>query len=207
MYPAAFEYFAPRTRRRGARAAGAPRRRRQDPCRRAEPAADDEAADRQPALPDRRQPDRRAWRTPPSTAIAWSSARCAAMPICSPRRSCASTLPIMIDAANQTADVQVRNRGTLAGSLAHADPAGDWPAALMALDTTVTIAGRDGPRTPAARRLHRRRLHDADGIRRNDHRSVGGDSRGARAAGHIVKFEKTGRRFRGRQRRRSADGG
>ena len=54
--------------------------------------------------------------------------------------------PIMIDAASQTADVQVRNRGTLAGSLAHADPAGDWPAALMALDTTVTIAGRDGPR-------------------------------------------------------------
>ena len=56
-------------------------------------------------------------------------------------------LPIMSDAANQTADVQVRNRGTVAGSLAHADPAGDWPAALMALDTTVTIAGRGGSRT------------------------------------------------------------
>ena len=56
-------------------------------------------------------------------------------------------LPIMFDAANQTADVQVRNRGTVAGSLAHADPAGDWPAALMALDTTVTIAGRGGSRT------------------------------------------------------------
>lgn len=56
-------------------------------------------------------------------------------------------LPIMLDAANLTADVQVRNRGTVAGSLAHADPAGDWPAALMALDTTVTIAGPDGLRT------------------------------------------------------------
>lgn len=56
-------------------------------------------------------------------------------------------LPIMIDAASQTADVQVRNRGTLAGSVAHADPAGDWPAALMALDTTVTIAGQGGSRT------------------------------------------------------------
>lgn len=55
-------------------------------------------------------------------------------------------LPIMLDAANQTADVQVRNRGTVAGSLAHADPAGDWPAALMALDTTVTVAGRGGSR-------------------------------------------------------------
>src|SRR5687767_10161108 len=60
-------------------------------------------------------------------------------------------LPIMIDAASQTADVQVRNRGTLAGSIAHADPAGDWPAALMALDTTVTIAGRCGsPTIPPA---------------------------------------------------------
>jgi carbon-monoxide dehydrogenase medium subunit len=56
-------------------------------------------------------------------------------------------LPLMLDAANQTADVQVRNRGTVAGSLAHADPAGDWPAALMALDTTVTIAGRQGQRS------------------------------------------------------------
>lgn len=55
-------------------------------------------------------------------------------------------LPIMLDAANLTADVQVRNRGTVAGSLAHADPAGDWPAALMALDTHVTIAGPDGIR-------------------------------------------------------------
>ena len=56
-------------------------------------------------------------------------------------------LPLMIDAASQTADVQVRNRGTLAGSIAHADPAGDWPAALMALDTTATIAGQGGSRT------------------------------------------------------------
>ena len=55
-------------------------------------------------------------------------------------------LPIMRDAANLTADVQVRNRGTIAGSLAHADPAGDWPAALLALDTMVMIAGPDGLR-------------------------------------------------------------
>jgi carbon-monoxide dehydrogenase medium subunit len=55
-------------------------------------------------------------------------------------------LPLMHDAAQLTADVQVRNRGTVAGSLAHADPAGDWPAALLALDTHVTIAGPDGTR-------------------------------------------------------------
>jgi len=56
-------------------------------------------------------------------------------------------LPLMHDAAQLTADVQVRNRGTVAGSLAHADPAGDWPAALLALDTHVTVAGPDGTRT------------------------------------------------------------
>lgn len=59
----------------------------------------------------------------------------------------AEHLPIMIDTARQTADVQVRNRGTVAGSLAHADPAGDWPAALLALDTGVRIAGPGGTRT------------------------------------------------------------
>ena len=56
-------------------------------------------------------------------------------------------LPLMHDAAQLTADVQVRNRGTVAGSLAHADPSGDWPAALLALDTRVTIAGPEGVRT------------------------------------------------------------
>ena len=56
-------------------------------------------------------------------------------------------LPIMTDAAGLTADVQVRNRGTVAGSIAHADPAGDWPAVLAALDTDVTIAGPAGSRT------------------------------------------------------------
>ena len=56
-------------------------------------------------------------------------------------------LPLMSDAATLTADVQVRNRGTIGGSLAHADPAGDWPVALLALDTTVTITGAGGART------------------------------------------------------------
>ena len=55
-------------------------------------------------------------------------------------------LPLMTDAASLTADVQVRNRGTVAGSLAHADPAGDWPAALLALETEVQIAGPAGTR-------------------------------------------------------------
>jgi carbon-monoxide dehydrogenase medium subunit len=56
-------------------------------------------------------------------------------------------LPLMTDAANLTADVQVRNRGSIGGSLAHADPAGDWPTALLALDAEVTIAGPEGTRS------------------------------------------------------------
>jgi carbon-monoxide dehydrogenase medium subunit len=40
----------------------------------------------------------------------------------------------------------VRNRGTIGGSLAHADPAGDWPLALAALDATVLVAGAKGER-------------------------------------------------------------
>jgi carbon-monoxide dehydrogenase medium subunit len=56
-------------------------------------------------------------------------------------------LPLMADAARQTADVQVRNRGTLGGSIAHADPAGDWPAALLALDTEIMVTGTGAVRT------------------------------------------------------------
>ena len=56
-------------------------------------------------------------------------------------------LPILLDAATLTADVQVRNRGTVAGSIAHADPAGDWPAALIAVDTNVILTGLQGART------------------------------------------------------------
>lgn len=57
------------------------------------------------------------------------------------------SLPIMMDAAKSIGDVQVRNRGTLGGSLAHADPAGDWPAVLLALDAEVKITGPHGVRS------------------------------------------------------------
>lgn len=45
----------------------------------------------------------------------------------------------------------VRNRGTMAGSVAHADPAADWPTALAALDAGVTVAGSGGKREIALR--------------------------------------------------------
>jgi aerobic carbon-monoxide dehydrogenase medium subunit len=56
-------------------------------------------------------------------------------------------LPMAAEAANLIGDAQVRNLGTIGGSLAHADPAADWPAVLTALDASVVVAGPRGERT------------------------------------------------------------
>lgn len=58
----------------------------------------------------------------------------------------AAKIPIVRDCAAGIADVQVRNRGTLAGSLAEADPSGDWAAALLTLDTSLHCLGPSGER-------------------------------------------------------------
>jgi carbon-monoxide dehydrogenase medium subunit len=58
----------------------------------------------------------------------------------------AGKIPIVRDCAAGVADVQVRNRGTLVGSLAEADPSGDWAAALLTLDTTLRCLGPQGER-------------------------------------------------------------
>ena len=58
---------------------------------------------------------------------------------------------LLAEAARTVADPQIRHRGTFGGSLAHADPAGDMPAAALALDAEMVIAGPSGRRTvPAA---------------------------------------------------------
>jgi len=59
----------------------------------------------------------------------------------------AATVPILQDCAAGIADVQVRNQGTIGGSLAEADPSGDWGTALLALDTSVICFGPGGQRT------------------------------------------------------------
>ena len=58
--------------------------------------------------------------------------------------------PLFVDTARQIGDVQVRNVGTIGGSIAHADPAGDWPAALLATEATMVLAGPGGLRDVAA---------------------------------------------------------
>jgi carbon-monoxide dehydrogenase medium subunit len=60
-------------------------------------------------------------------------------------------LPIFHEAADMIADPQVRNRGTIGGSLANADPSADWPAVVLALRGEIEIAGPRGNRRVPAR--------------------------------------------------------
>jgi carbon-monoxide dehydrogenase medium subunit len=57
------------------------------------------------------------------------------------------------DAAPQISDPIVRNRGTVGGSLAHADPQGDWGSVMLAVRGEVVVRGPDGTRTIPAREL------------------------------------------------------
>ena len=71
------------------------------------------------------------------------------------REVAASTLlrdrcPVLAETAGDIGDPQVRNRGTLGGSLAHADPAADYPAAMLALDAELQLQSTRGSRTVKA---------------------------------------------------------
>jgi aerobic carbon-monoxide dehydrogenase medium subunit len=59
-------------------------------------------------------------------------------------------LGLAAGAAGTIADQQVRNRGTIGGSLAHGDPASDMPAVLLATEGSVTVTGSSGERVVAA---------------------------------------------------------
>jgi carbon-monoxide dehydrogenase medium subunit len=60
-------------------------------------------------------------------------------------------LAALADAAGEIGDLQVRARGTIGGSLAHADPAADEPAATLAYDATIRANGPKGSRDIPAR--------------------------------------------------------
>jgi carbon-monoxide dehydrogenase medium subunit len=63
--------------------------------------------------------------------------------------------PMVSDAAATIGDPQVRNRGTLGGSLAHADPAADFPAVMLALDAEIHVKGPKGWRVVRASEFFR----------------------------------------------------
>jgi carbon-monoxide dehydrogenase medium subunit len=62
--------------------------------------------------------------------------------------------PMLWDAARGIGDPLVRNRGTMAGAVAHADPAADWPAALLAAEGEVVVFGAKGERMIPIRELY-----------------------------------------------------
>ncbi|HEY1496358.1 MAG TPA: xanthine dehydrogenase family protein subunit M [Candidatus Solibacter sp.] len=58
--------------------------------------------------------------------------------------------PLLGEAASEIGDIQVRNMGTIGGSVAHADPAADYPAALVALEAHIRLRSAQGERTVEA---------------------------------------------------------
>ena len=62
-------------------------------------------------------------------------------------------VPALAEAASLVGDVQVRNKGTLGGSLAHSDPAADLPAVIVSLEGRVRVIGGARPRSIPARRF------------------------------------------------------
>ena len=62
-----------------------------------------------------------------------------------------SRYPLLHDVSGGIGDPQVRNWGTIGGSVAHADPASDWPAALLAANAKIVCRGLNGERIVEAR--------------------------------------------------------
>ncbi len=61
-----------------------------------------------------------------------------------------SAAPMVSKAASMIGDIQVRNFGTIGGSIAHADPSADWPAVLLAADASINMQSRSGSRSVKA---------------------------------------------------------
>jgi carbon-monoxide dehydrogenase medium subunit len=73
----------------------------------------------------------------------------------------ASSAPIVAHAAGQVGDPQVRHRGTIGGSVAHADPASDLPAVVLAVGGSLVVRGPNGDRVVEARDFFRGFLETA----------------------------------------------
>ena len=125
-------------------------------------------------------------------------------------RSSATTYPLLHDVTATIGDPQVRNWGTIGGSVAHADPASDWPAVLIAANATIVCRSQSGERDDRGSRLLRRHVPDRHRADRGaDRDPLSGDRpkrgrrvREARAQGRRLR-DRRGRRDRLARRRRS----
>ena len=73
----------------------------------------------------------------------------------------AQHVPLLAHAAGHVGDPQVRHRGTIGGSIAHADPASDLPATTLALGATYVVQGASGTREIAAKDFYKGFLESA----------------------------------------------
>ncbi|HEV2010334.1 MAG TPA: xanthine dehydrogenase family protein subunit M [Candidatus Limnocylindria bacterium] len=78
--------------------------------------------------------------------------------------TCRARLTALSEAAASVGDVQVRGRGTIGGSLAHADPGGDEQACVLAFDATLRAVGPKGDRAIAAKDFFKGALETALGV-------------------------------------------
>ena len=101
------------------------------------------------------------------------------------RPDIARLAPLMAKALPHIAHPAIRNRGTIGGSIAFADPAAELPACLVALEGDVEMAGPRGRRSVTAERILHGPVRDRAGSRRNrDHDPRAG--RGHRIAGSAL---------------------
>ena len=115
----------------------------------------------------------------------------------------AGTQPTMAAAAPLIADPIVRNRGTLVGSLCHADPQGDWASVLTALGGSVVAQGPAGKRTIPLDGFVTGPFENAAGPGRDRGRGAG-PARPGHAGGRLPEAGAPGRRLRHRRRRGGA---
>lgn len=101
---------------------------------------------------------------------------------------------ILAQGGDLIGDIQVRNKGTLGGSIAHADPAADWPAMLIACNASIQMQGAGGTRTVSAddffTGFYETALGDGEIIT-----AVHVPKQGANTVGYYAKFPQPASRF------------
>ena len=104
-------------------------------------------------------------------------------------------VPLLAQTASEIGDVQVRNKGTIGGSLAHADPAADWPASILALDADLQIAGSQWRTDRQSNRFLPRTVRNRPRRRRNPYSDSCIDSRCVDTKGTYLKLHQVASGF------------